>query len=262
MALPIRAMGFTPLHSACEGGHRDAVVVLLRAGADHTLVSWDGKTPLGVARSRGVAGLVELLRQHTAKRSTAVQVAARSSLVLVGPGGAGKTTLAVRLATGEFVAPKPTHGLLVHEWSVAGREGQPPLLFSIWDLGGQEVYWSTHAFFMVREALYVTVYNSRNNDKDCVSDYLDRVKLLVPGKAPLLVATRAWEGGFEGQEPPAPVLQSHGIGAETFLRLSSETGRGVEELKQAIISAAAKTAGPSDWLSEANLKVREEVGAM
>ncbi|KXZ41640.1 hypothetical protein GPECTOR_347g96 [Gonium pectorale] len=186
--------GFTPLHSACEGGHRDVVRELLRAGADHTLVSWDGRTPLDVARSRGLEGLVELLRQHAADRSTAVQVAARSSLVLVGPGGAGKTTLAVRLVTGEFVEPTATHGLLVHEWSVPEQlQGQPPLLFSIWDLGGQEVYWSTHAFFMVREALYVTVYNSRNTDKDSVDEYLNRVKLLVPVKAPLLVATRACE---------------------------------------------------------------------
>ncbi|KXZ42703.1 hypothetical protein GPECTOR_123g475 [Gonium pectorale] len=194
--------------------------------------------------------------------ASAVKVAARSSLVLAGPGGAGKTTLAVRLVTGEFENPDPTHGLLVHEWPVPECEGRPPLLFSIWDLGGQEVYWSTHAFFMVREAQYVTVYNSRNNDKDCVSEYLDRVKLLVPGKAPLLVATRAWEGGYEAQEPPAPVLQAHGIDSMAIIRLSSETGRGVDELKQAIISAAAKTSGPSDWLSQANLQVREEVRRM
>ncbi|KXZ41658.1 hypothetical protein GPECTOR_337g70 [Gonium pectorale] len=257
-----RSQGFTPLHSACDGGHRDVVVELLRAGADHTLVSWDGKTPLDVAGSRGLEGLVELLRQHAADRSTAVQVAARSSLVLVGPGGAGKTTLAVRLKAGNFEKQDPTHGLLVHEWSVPECEGQPPLLFSIWDLGGQEEYWSTHAFFMVREAQYVTVYNGRNNDKDCVDEYLHRIKLLVPGKAPLLVATRAWEGGFEAQEPPAPVLQAHGIDSKAIIRLSSETGQGVEQLKQAIISVAAKMSGPSDWLSQANLKVREEVGAM
>ncbi|KXZ42050.1 hypothetical protein GPECTOR_216g444 [Gonium pectorale] len=256
--------GFTPLHSACKGGHRDVVVELLRAGADHTLVSWDGKTPLDVAGSRGLEGLAELLRQHAADRSSAVQVAARSSLVLVGPGGAGKTTLAVRLVTGGFVEPAATHGLLVHEWLVPEQlPVQLPLLFSIWDLGGQEVYWSTHAFFMVREALYVTVYNSRDTQKDSVGEYLDRIKLLVPGKAPLLVATHAWEGGYAAQEPSAPVLQAHGIDSNAIIRLSSKTGQGVEELKQAIISAAANTSGPSaDWLPQANLNVREEVRRM
>ncbi|KXZ41397.1 hypothetical protein GPECTOR_493g446 [Gonium pectorale] len=258
-----RSQGFTPLHSACEWGHRDAVVVLLRAGANHTLVSWDGKTPLDVARSRGVKGLVELLRQHAADRSSAVQVAARSSLVLVGPGYAGKTTLAVRLATGEFVEPKVTHGLLVHEWSVPECEGQPPQLFSIWDMGGQDVYLSTHTFFMVREALYVMVYNSRNTDKDSVDEYLNRVTLLMPDKAPLLVATHAWEGDFKAQEPPAPVLKAYGINAEAFICLSSKTGQGIEQLKQAIISTATKTSGPfADCLPEANMKVREEVRRM
>ncbi|KXZ40954.1 hypothetical protein GPECTOR_1181g442 [Gonium pectorale] len=115
---------------------------------------------------------------------------------------------------------------------------------------------------MVREAQYVTVYNSRNKDKDCVGQYLDRIKLLVPGKAPLLVATHALEDNFIGQEPSEPDLEAHGIDSKAIMRLSSKTGRGVEELKQAIISAAAKMSGPSDWLSQANLKVREEVGAM
>ncbi|KXZ41150.1 hypothetical protein GPECTOR_719g875 [Gonium pectorale] len=115
---------------------------------------------------------------------------------------------------------------------------------------------------MVREALYVMVYNSRDTQKDSVGEYLDRIKLLVPGKAPLLVATRAWEGGYEAQTPPAPVLQAHGIDSKAIIRLSSKTGQGVEELKQAIISAAANTSGPSaDWLPQANLKVREEEAA-
>ncbi|KXZ42062.1 hypothetical protein GPECTOR_213g432 [Gonium pectorale] len=203
----------------------------------------DGRTPLHAAATNRHEKAVKALLLAGANKEAASKVAARSSLVLVGPGGAGKTTLAVRLAAGEFVNPDVTHGLLVHEWSVPECEGQPPLLFSIWDLGGQ----------------YVTVYNGRNNDKDCVDEYLHRVKLLVPGKAPLLVATHAWEGGFEAQEPPAPVLQAHGIDSKAIIRLSSETGQGVEQLRQAIISVAAKMSGPSDWLSQANLEVREEV---
>ncbi|KXZ42109.1 hypothetical protein GPECTOR_203g381 [Gonium pectorale] len=116
---------------------------------------------------------------------------------------------------------------------------------------------------MVREALYVMVYNSRNTDKDSVGEYLNRVTLLVPGNASrLLVATHAWEGGFEAQEPPAPVLQAHGIDSKAIIRLSSKTGQGIEQLRQAIISVAANTSGPSDWLSQANLKVRDEVRRM
>ncbi|KXZ41866.1 hypothetical protein GPECTOR_257g650 [Gonium pectorale] len=126
----------------------------------------------------------------------------------------------------------------------------------------KEVYWSTHAFFMVRDALYVTVYSGRDNGKDSVGDFLDRVKLLVPEKTPLLVATRAWEGGFIAQEPPASVLEAHGIKANDIIRLSSLTGQGVDELKHALISKASEASVFSDWLSRANLNVREQVRQM
>ncbi|KXZ41912.1 hypothetical protein GPECTOR_245g600 [Gonium pectorale] len=101
-----------------------------------TLPIKDGKTALEVAIREGYDGVADLLRRHAKEMETAIKVAARSSLVLLGPGGAGKTSLAVRLTKGVFDPERSaTDGLEVHEWSVPERE----LLFSIWDLGGQVV---------------------------------------------------------------------------------------------------------------------------
>ncbi|KXZ44162.1 hypothetical protein GPECTOR_72g609 [Gonium pectorale] len=159
----------------------------------------DGKTPLDVARDRGFGPVVELLLQHAGVAqdlATDVKVAARSiTLVLVGPGGSGKTTLAVRLARGEFDPDVgPRDGLLVHEWLVPDpAEGQEPLLVSIWDVGGQEVFWSTSAFSTMRKVIYVVVYNARISfEASNVVEYLSRIETLAPGATTLVVGTRAF----------------------------------------------------------------------
>jgi ankyrin repeat protein len=54
--------GWTPLHLAVAAGHRDVVSELVAAGADVTLRTEDGRTPLHVAL-RHSPDLVELLRE-------------------------------------------------------------------------------------------------------------------------------------------------------------------------------------------------------
>ncbi|KXZ41761.1 hypothetical protein GPECTOR_292g785 [Gonium pectorale] len=126
--------GLTPLHRSCQRGHRDVVEALLRAGADHEAKTNDGKTPLDLAVAEGFGGLADRLRQHAADMATSVRVAPRSKVVLVGPGAAGKTTLAHRLVHNEYKADiQATDNLQVHEWML----NQPPTMLSIWDLGGQ-----------------------------------------------------------------------------------------------------------------------------
>ncbi|KXZ40865.1 hypothetical protein GPECTOR_1712g824 [Gonium pectorale] len=115
---------------------------------------------------------------------------------------------------------------------------------------------------MVREAQYVTVYNGRSGDMNLVGDFLDRVQLLVPKKKPLLVATHAVEGDFIAQVPSVPVLEAHGIKADDIIRLSSMTGDGVDKLQHVICDAAVNTPAHTDWLSPANLEMREQVRKM
>ncbi|KXZ44527.1 hypothetical protein GPECTOR_66g255 [Gonium pectorale] len=183
--------GLTPLHRACRRGHRDVVEALLRAGADHDAKTRDGKTPLDLARAAGFDGLADRLLQHDADMATSVRVAPRSKVVLVGPGAAGKTTLAHRLVHDEYKPDIPaTDNMQVHEWTL----NQPPTMLSIWDLGGQHGFRSTHAIFMSPEAVYITVYNSRDSGQAASVDaYLENVQTLAPGAINMVVGAWAEE---------------------------------------------------------------------
>jgi len=57
--------GWTPLHSAAQGGDEATVDLLLLRGADPTRPADDGRTPIDVAMEGGYGALAGLLREAT-----------------------------------------------------------------------------------------------------------------------------------------------------------------------------------------------------
>ncbi|KXZ41833.1 hypothetical protein GPECTOR_268g693 [Gonium pectorale] len=175
--------------------------------------------------------------------ATAVTVAPRSKVVLVGPGSAGKTTLAHRLVSNEY---KPddmaTDNMQVHEWKLEWDDKQPKPLLSIWDLGGQDGFESTHAVFMSPEAVYITVYNSRDPGQAASVDaYLQRVQTLAPGARNMVVG--AWADkdddgrSYDYLQPIALRDYKNPELKQAILELTGlkQTENGIPELKQAIV---------------------------
>jgi len=56
--------GYTPLHSAAANGNMELVQALLRAGADRTRISADGKTAAMLAKERGHEHIAEMLAKN------------------------------------------------------------------------------------------------------------------------------------------------------------------------------------------------------
>ena len=61
-------------------------------------------------------------------------------VAIVGAGGSGKTTIASRLATGEFVESLMTIGLSIDTWSVYDESTGGEIKAAIFDFGGQEQF--------------------------------------------------------------------------------------------------------------------------
>ena len=82
-----------------------------------------------------------------------------AKLLLVGEGGAGKTSLANKIQDEHYqLNPNEpsTEGINVIRWDFAQPNNQT-FRVNIWDFGGQEIYHATHQFFLTKRSLYALV---------------------------------------------------------------------------------------------------------
>lgn len=84
-------------------------------------------------------------------------------VIIIGRGGAGKTSLQKRLTDQPFdPSESQTHGIRKMVWSdgIKAADGEP-ITINFWDFGGQEIQQALHQFFYTRNALYILVLNQR-----------------------------------------------------------------------------------------------------
>jgi hypothetical protein len=107
---------------------------------------------LNYLRERAVAGIDHLYE---------------AKLLIVGEGGAGKTSLLRRLYQPGKPLPaesETTRGIEIYPQKFMLKNGQPFRL-NVWDFGGQEIYHATHQFFLTRRSLYVLLDDTRKDYK-------------------------------------------------------------------------------------------------
>ncbi|CAG9982604.1 unnamed protein product [Clonostachys byssicola] len=80
-------MGWTPLHSAANSGHHDAVKLLLENGADHSISDNSGWTPLQSASFYGHTQVIELLLEQPGCEPLKADAAGRTALFIAASQG-------------------------------------------------------------------------------------------------------------------------------------------------------------------------------
>ncbi|KAH3812974.1 hypothetical protein DPMN_141417, partial [Dreissena polymorpha] len=158
----------------------------------------------------------------------------RTKLMLVGLGGAGKTSLVqallskdkkANLTHGEAI----TDGIDISNWTV--RHNDESLTFSVWDFAGQTVYYNTHQFFLSNRAVYLLLWNVRLGYEHAGLDFwLSSITVQAP-KAPIFVV-----GSHVDQvskyEIPMNEMRARYKQIAGFYFVSSYTGQGIEELQR------------------------------
>ena len=121
-------------------------------------------------------------------------------LLLVGEGRVGKTTLAkaLRIPDYQLEDQSSTEGIDISQWMIPKEEFkgkldlQEDFRLNVWDFGGQEIYYSTHQFFLTRRSIYLLVTESRKEDShDTFFYWLNIIKLLGDSSPVIMVLNKA-----------------------------------------------------------------------
>jgi len=89
-----------------------------------------------------------------------------AKLLIVGEERAGKSSLTDALVDPSTALDhdrKSTHGIRIIPWTIPGEEIGLPRDFrlNVWDFGGQDIYHSTHQFFLTKRSLYLLITEAR-----------------------------------------------------------------------------------------------------
>ena len=189
---------------------------------------------LARALSSSVTQLTDAsLLQYLHSNPEDTEVCHRVKLMLVGYGGAGKTSLLRALRGGLAVdKPAPTEGIeITDEWKLLapGPDGTEVSL-STWDFAGQHSYYATHQLFLSERSIYLLVWNPKlSNQKAALSYWLRSIRSCVVQATVILVASHS-ASCTKAQKNSVPRIQrelmeefaSSGMGLDVFHTESPE----------------------------------------
>jgi internalin A len=117
-------------------------------------------------------------------------------LIIVGEGRVGKTCISKALIDDNYTLEDEdsTEGININRWVIPKNEIKQinpkierDFQINIWDFGGQEIYHSTHQFFLTKRSIYLLVTESRKEDShDDFFYWLNIIKLLGD-KSPVMM---------------------------------------------------------------------------
>jgi internalin A len=154
-----------------------------------------------------------------------------AKLLIIGESGAGKTTLAKKIQSSDYQLQEEdsTKGIDVIKWQFSLDNGKE-FHVNIWDFGGQEIYHTTHQFFLTKRSLYALVVDTRKEDTNFY--YWLNVIELLSDNSPLLIVKN------EKQERQREINERQLRGEFTNLRETLPTNlatqRGLPEILRQI----------------------------
>ncbi len=163
---------------------------------------------------------------------TATEPVYEAKLLIVGEGGAGKTSLAKKIQNETYklqADEKSTQGIEVIQWKFTQPNGKE-FRVNIWDFGGQEIYHQTHQFFLTARSLYALVADTRKEDTNFYW-WLKVVELLSDNSPAMIIKNEKQDRQCEVNERQ---LRGEFTNLKEVLPTNLETNRGLAEIKTTI----------------------------
>jgi internalin A len=129
----------------------------------------------------------EILEYYFRIRGESGRALGECKLIVVGRGGAGKTSLVKRLNAQSFNSDEPeTHGINILPLRCSTTRG--PVTSRVWDFGGQVILHSMHEFFLTARSLYLLVLGERDDMLERDAAYWLQLIRSYAGRVPVVVA--------------------------------------------------------------------------
>ncbi len=196
----------------------------------------DLRFPPPEVTSQGGRAILRYLKAH----STGKIELWRSKLLILGEGGAGKTSLMKRLGGGTYnPGETTTHGIRIHPLSLPHPErSDVTMVLNTWDFGGQQIYHATHQFFLTDRSLFILVWNARlGHEQGRLHYWLDMIQAKAPQSPVLIVATHV-----DQRAPDFPyneLAEAYPQIAGSF-EISNLDGRGISALRAFVALQASQ----------------------
>ncbi|MBG1258115.1 COR domain-containing protein [Nostoc commune] len=203
-------------------------------------------------RQEGCQAILNFYRQISEEETDFLYEA---KLLIVGEAGAGKTTLAKKIQDQKYQLQQDeisTEGIDIHQWGFQ-LDNNKEFQVNIWDFGGQEIYHSTHQFFLTKRSLYVLVADTRKEDTDFFY-WLNLVELLSTNSPLLIIKNEKQDRQREINERQ---LRGEFTNLKETLATNLAINRGLEEILTTIKHYITRLPHVGTELPRTWVKVRE-----
>jgi small GTP-binding protein len=169
-------------------------------------------------------------------------------VLVVGHGGAGKTTLVHRLEKNTFDpnGPGTTDGIVMSSIMIEDVE------FSFLDFAGQEEYDHTHPLFFRSEAVFLVLHNPMLDNLDRLDEFFTMIGDKASNAQVIVVTTRAEEATLEEDKVDELMKQYPNI--IDMIAVDSRTNKGIDILKSSLVSAALNESKLPRTITEVPIK--------
>ncbi len=177
-----------------------------------------------------------------------------AKFIILGEAGAGKTTLAKKIKNPDYKLKdeKSTEGIHVSPWYFVTEDGHT-FRVNIWDFGGQEIYHSTHQFFLTKRSLYSLVADTRKEDTDFYY-WLNIVELLTDNSPLVIIKNEKQDRHREINERQ---LRGQFLNLNNICATNLQTNRGLSLVLNEIKANIKKLPHIGTPLPKTWVKVRE-----
>jgi small GTP-binding protein len=171
-------------------------------------------------------------------------------LLLVGDGGAGKTSLMKRLLGQPFDPQESqTHGINLNTLTMTVPAlDNTEVKLHCWDFGGQEIMHATHQFFLTKRSLYLVVLDARRETK---TDYWLKQIQQISDNAPVIIVMNKIDEHSQHHLNETELVRKY-PNIKQFCKISCMTQKGLPELITAIQQTIpnvelVQTPFPASW---------------